>query len=338
MPEEFEHYLKLGFQSLSSSVIYYPFAENKNFIFHSANMLGRSRVLNLAKHFLKSEAFATASASELLEHVRVSPEAMSAFEAGIKTYISNIRGTSPYGYDKTNKADSYVRHRCPTFFMTVSCCEQHWKEIVDILVVDIYEYTTYLNLNSNTPDTVSFQSQSSSEFENLLDDEYLESDDYKKLIYQDTIILYHLKVHYPVYIKTSNINLANKNPHLVVSLFLAKFKILLENILMKEFGVNDYFWKAEFQSRGSIHIHMMVNINHGVDTIKDGEIATIGHETFLETENDVLTREKVVSIVEGFKACIRIIYFVDSKSSSMNPDRNYREFTVHLHFVRIVKP
>ncbi|KAF4683653.1 hypothetical protein FOZ60_008817 [Perkinsus olseni] len=54
----------------------------------------------------------------------------------------------------------------------------------------------------------------------------------------------------------------NDNPSTCVSVFIERFRILLDSFLLPDWGLKDYFWIVEYQHRGSIHIHGLAWQDH----------------------------------------------------------------------------
>jgi hypothetical protein len=87
------------------------------------------------------------------------------------------------------------------------------------------------------------------------------------------------------------------NPHIAAWFFDKRFKCFLEDVLIPQWDLEDYWYRFEWQHRGSVHVH-------GIGKIKNAPIINW---------NDLKTNENELN---------NVIQYIDSIVTTINPDMN----------------
>ena len=121
-------------------LLYYEdarFASDKIFVFFAMNYIVRHRNSNSGRFFIdKFQRNVPDTLEDLQESIR---NGDTSFVNGITYWNQRIKGSSPYWHNKRAELYTWINqhmelgHGPPTFFITLSCAEYFWPDIIDLL-------------------------------------------------------------------------------------------------------------------------------------------------------------------------------------------------------------
>lgn len=113
------------------------FAKDKMFCFYAMNYITRHRNASSGNYFIDTFKFdCPETLDELKQDIK---NGHTSFVNSLTYYNRRIKGSSPYWKQKRGEAYAWINYHVkegnglPTFFITLSCAEYYWKDIVQLL-------------------------------------------------------------------------------------------------------------------------------------------------------------------------------------------------------------
>ena len=309
LEKTFAHYLKIYRVCPLTQAIFFPYAEDKIFMFVCLNILEKKRVNSQAAHFLKITPEARDISVADLRSMFTDgsdPSLRKTFVRKLKTYSANFRGSNAYWLHKQNLLKNIVENSpSPDFFMSFYFADY---------------YSSYIQIPFSCINTDSLRAQWPLPLQ-ITDQKYFIGP------------LTPTQQDAPLIDRMRN---AARAPHLAVSIFNLKMETMFTRWLEGLLNVDYYFARLEVQSRGSVHLPSALRLFSGsggiielsekfllsdsisrkfsclVDFTPDFQIDSFDFTSISISHSDLF--------FEGLHAKLVVESFNDRFSSTLNPE------------------
>jgi hypothetical protein len=129
-----------GAKQWGKNLLYYQdgrFTKDKFFLFYSLNYITRQRNASSGNWFIREFSNGGPSTlSELKDSIR---KGDTLFVNRLNYFNRCIKGSSPFWFSKRQELYTWINHHvekghgAPNYFITLSCCEHYWVDIINLL-------------------------------------------------------------------------------------------------------------------------------------------------------------------------------------------------------------
>ena len=277
--EKVRHLIMFSQKNKNTEEYVCRFARHARFIQWICNVYYRRRTLDQGDIYLRQ---CPGDANKSVEEIQqlLKDKKAEGLINNINRYMSNIPGTSSYWFNVSAQLDAIIECKGPPhFFFTLTYADRYVYFKIFVIVLDNLLLNNFSIFFSHCP--------------------YLR--EYLKLPSTAT--------EYDVDMSIKN------NPHHVNQFFMHKVETFIKCIVVDKWKSDAehcgwWWYRYEWQNRGTIHVHGFARIGNGPDTYKLADLA-IKSQRLLDLNKTVYTEEEQKAIELGLNASIELCNFHD---------------------------